>query len=654
MAYRNQQQFIDTLEKEGELLRIKTFVDPKLEMAEITDRMSKQPGGGKALLFENTGYDPACRQAGFPVLMNAYGSERRMCLALGVQHLDDVAKEIENLFKLLSAPKEGILDKLKMLPKLSQFASWMPTVKNGKGECQEIIMREPDITKLPVITCWPKDGGPFVTLPIIHTKDPNTGTRNVGMYRMQVFEPTLTGMHWHKHKVSAKHFNEYKKLNKRMPVAVALGGDPVYAYSATAPLPENVDEYMLAGFLRKKKVELVKCITQPEVEVPADADFIIEGYVDPNDEMIWEGPFGDHTGYYSLPDWYPRFHITAITHKKNAVYPATIVGIPPQEDAWLGKATERIFLAPIKMTLIPEIVDMDMPVEGVFHNLVIAKIKKDYAGQGQKVMNAMWGAGQMMFNKILVLVDGEIKIQNYEELAKYVFKNMNPATDIYFSQGPMDVLDHSCSKLGFGGKMCIDGTAKFDEEKMYSPGMSQFPKDLNVKRIKVDNPEITHINFSLLQKDIPCIIISVKKDQRGHIKRLHQNLCRTAGIHGIKLILYVEHTVDANDLPTALWRFCNNLDPKRDHELYFAEGNSSFANVSCMGFDGTRKTKEFDDFNRDWPNIIVADDATILAVDSKWNDLGIGNFISSPSLKFKDQMYGEEAIVSESTQSIKV
>jgi 4-hydroxy-3-polyprenylbenzoate decarboxylase len=652
MAYRNQQQFIDTLEKEGELLRIKSFVDPKLEMAEITDRMSKQPGGGKALMFENTGYD-------FPVLMNAYGSERRMCLALGVQHLDDVAKEIENLFKLLSAPKEGILDKLKMLPKLSQFASWMPTVKSGKGECQDIVMREPDITKLPVITCWPKDGGPFVTLPVIHTKDPNTGTRNVGMYRMQVFEPALTGMHWHKHKVSAKHFNEYKKLNKRMPIAVALGGDPVYAYSATAPLPENVDEYMLAGFLRKKKVELVKCITQPEVEVPADADFIIEGYVDPNDEMIWEGPFGDHTGYYSLPDWYPRFHITAITHKKNAVYPATIVGIPPQEDAWLGKATERIFLAPIKMTLIPEIVDMDMPVEGVFHNLVIAKIKKDYAGQGQKVMNAMWGAGQMMFNKILVLVDGEVKIQNYEELAKYVFKNMNPATDIYFSQGPMDVLDHSCSKLGFGGKMCIDGTAKHEEEKDESYELRGVSYDLKANLLMEKFGEIKAVNISLLKKEIPCLVISVKKNRKGHIKELHEQICRENEIRGVKMILYVEHTVDANDLPTSLWRFCNNLDPKRDAHISKQQTRSSQLEAhslysACIGFDGTRKTKEFDDFNRDWPNIIVADDATIMAVDAKWNDLGIGNFISSPSLKFKDQMYGEEAVVSESTQSLKV
>ncbi|MEQ1678265.1 MAG: menaquinone biosynthesis decarboxylase, partial [Chitinophagaceae bacterium] len=566
MAYKDQQHFIDALEKAGELVRIKTYVDPKLEIAEITDRISKSGNGGKALLFENTGYD-------FPVLMNAYGSEKRMCMALGVQHLDDVAKEIENLFHLLSSPKEGILDKLKLLPKLSQFASWMPKVKKGRGECQEVIMATPDITKLPVITCWPKDGGPFVTLPIIHTKDPNTNNRNVGMYRMQVFGPDLTGMHWHKHKVSAKHFAEYKKLNKRMPVAVALGGDPVYAYSATAPLPENVDEYMLAGFLRKKKVELVKCISQPDVEVPADADFIIEGYVDPGDELIWEGPFGDHTGYYSLPDWYPRFHITAITHKKNAVYPATIVGIPPQEDAWLGKATERIFLAPIKMTMVPEIVDMDMPIEGVFHNLVITKIKKDYAGQGQKVMNAMWGAGQMMFNKILVLADEGVKIQEYEELAKYVFKNLNPATDIYFSTGPMDVLDHSCSKMGFGGKMCIDGTAKMEEERDDSYGLGVMSYELNPALIKEKFAEISSVNTSLLAKQIPCIIISVKKNRPEHIKELHEQLCEMPELEGVKMVLYVEHTVDANDLPTALWRFCNNLDPKRDNHLYKFPGS---------------------------------------------------------------------------------
>src|SRR2546423_1994048 len=535
MAYKNLQQFINTLEQVGELVRIKTYVDPHLEMAEITDRVSKTANGGKALLFENTGYD-------FPVLMNAYGSEKRICLALGIAHLDDIAKEIESLFKLLTKPKENILDKISLLPKLGQFASWMPKVRSGKGECQEVIMNEPDLTKFPIITCWPKDGGPFITLPVIHTKDPNTGSRNVGMYRMQLFDKTLTGMHWHKHKVSAKHFNEYKKLGKRMPVAVALGGDPVYAYSATAPLPENVDEYMLAGFLRKKKVELVKCITQPEIEVPADADFIIEGYVDPEEEMIWEGPFGDHTGYYSLPDWYPRFHITCITHKKDAVYPATIVGIPPQEDAWLGKATERIFLAPIKMTMVPEIVDMDMPVEGVFHNLVITQIRKEYAGQGQKVMNAMWGAGQMMFNKILVLVDEGVKIQDYEALAKYACKNLDPAADIYFSQGPMDVLDHSCSKLGFGGKMCIDGTRKSTEEK------NENLLSVNCKKLSIDlvseYDEIKSVNSSLLEKDIPVLIISVLKNRPGHIKELHRQIAERKETEGVKMILYVEHTVD--------------------------------------------------------------------------------------------------------------
>jgi len=650
MAYKNLQEFINVLEKENELVRIKEYIDPKLEMAEITDRISKSKDGGNALLFENTGYD-------FPVLMNAYGSEKRMCLALGVKDLNDTAKEIENLFQLLSSPKENILDKLRLLPKLGQFASWMPKVLNGRGECQQVIMKEPDITKLPVITCWPKDGGPFVTLPIIHTKDPNNHSRNVGMYRMQIFGPKLTGMHWHKHKVSAKHFSEYKKLNQRMPIAVALGGDPVYAYAATAPLPENVDEYMLAGFLRKKKVELVKCISQPDVEVPADADFIIEGYVDPNDELIWEGPFGDHTGYYSLPDWYPKFHITAITHKKNPVYPATIVGIPPQEDAWLGKATERIFLAPIKMTLVPEIIDMEMPVEGVFHNLVIAKIEKDYAGQAQKVMNAMWGAGQMMFNKILVVTASKsetFKLSDYGTLAKDVFKNLNPSTDIYFSQGPMDVLDHSCSKMGFGGKMCIDGTFKFDEEKddQFS---SMLPRYLQNSSDELKNifPEIKAINSSLIEQGIPCLIISVEKNKKHHVRTLHAAICEMRIIEGIKMILYVEHTVNPNDLPVALWRFCNNLDPKRDHfiikksvlprDRQASENPGEY--VACIGFDGTLKTKQFDDFYRDWPNIIIADDKTIASVDEKWERLGLGEFIPSPSLKYKGQMYGEEAVV---------
>jgi 4-hydroxy-3-polyprenylbenzoate decarboxylase len=637
MAWRDQQAFIEALEKQGELIRINTYVDPHLEIAEITDRISKSWGGGKALLFENTGTD-------FPVLMNAYGSEKRMCMALGVDSLDSIAKEIEDLFKLLASPKENMLDKLRLLPKLGQFASWMPKIIKGRGACQESIIMDPDLSKIPVLTCWPKDGGPFITLPVIHTKDLETNSRNVGMYRMQVFGPTLTGMHWHKHKVSAKHFSAYKKAGVKMPVAVSLGGDPVYAYSATAPLPENVDEYMLAGFLRKKKVELVRCITQPEIEVPADADIIIEGYVDPADDLIWEGPFGDHTGYYSLADWYPRFHVTAVTHRKNAVYPATIVGIPPQEDAWLGKATERIFLAPIKMTMVPEIMDMDMPVEGVFHNLVITQICKDYAGQGQKVMNAMWGAGQMMFNKILVLADQGIKIQAYKELTTYVFSNLNPATDISFSTGPMDVLDHSCSKMGFGGKMCIDGTNKMPEEQdeeYHCPPLKISSAELK-ELLLAYSPSIRDVNTQLIEEGIPCILLAIEKNKPGHIRELHSAIAALPTMASIKMILYVEHTVNPNDLATSLWRFCNNLDPKRDSYLFKSNG---FPYTACMGLDGTRKTKELDNFQRDWPNIIVADQATIEKVDKKWGQLGIGSFIASPSLKYKGQIYGEEAVV---------
>jgi 4-hydroxy-3-polyprenylbenzoate decarboxylase len=637
MAWRDQQAFIEALEKQGELIRINTYVDPHLEIAEITDRISKSGGGGKALLFENTG-------TGFPVLMNAYGSEKRMCMALGVDSLDSIAKEIEDLFKLLASPKENMLDKLRLLPKLGQFASWMPKIIKGRGACQESIIMDPDLSKIPVLTCWPKDGGPFITLPVIHTKDLETNSRNVGMYRMQVFGPTLTGMHWHKHKVSAKHFSAYKKAGVKMPVAVSLGGDPVYAYSATAPLPENVDEYMLAGFLRKKKVELVRCITQPEIEVPADADIIIEGYVDPADDLIWEGPFGDHTGYYSLADWYPRFHVTAITHRKNAVFPATIVGIPPQEDAWLGKATERIFLAPIKMTMVPEIMDMDMPVEGVFHNLVITQINKDYAGQGQKVMNAMWGAGQMMFNKILVLADQGIKIQDYKELATYLFSNLNPATDISFSTGPMDVLDHSCSKMGFGGKMCIDGTNKMPEEQdeyYHCPPLKISSTELK-EFLLAYSPSIRDANTQLIEEGIPCILLAIEKNKPGHIRELHSAIAALPTMASIKMILYVEHTVNPNDLAISLWRFCNNLDPKRDSYLF---KSNEFPYTACMGLDGTRKTKDLDNFQRDWPNIIVADQATIEKVDKKWGQLGIGAFISSPSLKYKDQLYGEEAVV---------
>lgn len=633
MPYKSLQQFIEKLESEGELIRIREFADPVLEITEIADRYIKQ--GGPALLFENTGTD-------FPLLINSMGSYKRMCLALGVNELDDIADDIEALFKKLATPKNGIIEKIMMLPELGRVASWMPHLKKGKGECQQVIDMDPDITKLPVMKCWPADGGKFITLPLIHTLDPETNIRNVGMYRMQVFDKKLTGMHWHKHKVSAGHFNKYKALKKRMPVSVALGGDPVYTYCATAPLPPNVDEYLLAGFIRKKKAELVKCITN-DLYVPADADFIIEGYVDPEEEFLLEGPFGDHTGYYSLADYYPKFHITCITHKKNAIYPSTIVGIPPQEDAWIGKATERIFIAPIKLTMLPEVLDMELPIEGVFHNLTIVKIKKEYAGHAQKVMNAMWGAGQMMFNKMLVVCDEKVDIHNYEEVAKQISLYTDPARDIYLSAGPMDVLDHSCSKFSFGGKMCIDATEKTEEEKDDRVKIQDRIELPDKQFLLSKYPEIKYINDSLLQKGISVLAVAVEKSAPQHIKTLNDRLFSEKGIDKIKFIIYVDNTVSADDIGVVIWNFANNIDAKRD--IYILPHSAD--GVSHCGIDGTRKSKKYDGFDRPWPNVITMDEATIQAVDKKWETLGLGKFIDSPSLKFRKQVLNEGAVFEE-------
>ncbi|MFI5219901.1 MAG: menaquinone biosynthesis decarboxylase [Bacteroidia bacterium] len=642
MAYNNLQHFIQALESQGELVRIKEYVNPVLEIAEITDRVSKNYG--HALLFENTG-------TAFPLLINSMGTEKRMAMALGVEKLDDIAADIENLFKKITSPKNNLFDKLKLLPQLGEIASWMPKIISGRGQCQQVVMDTPDVTKFPVLKCWPEDGGPFLTLPVIQTIDPHTGIRNVGLYRMQVFSPALTAMHWHRHKVSARHFNEYKKLGKKMPVAISLGGDPVYSYAATAPLPDGVDEFMLAGFIRKKKVELVQCLTLRkeiygiDMQVPADSEIIIEGYIDPDEEYILEGPFGDHTGYYSLADYYPRFHITCITHRKDAIYPATIVGIPPQEDAWIGKATERIFLAPIKMTLVPEIVDMVLPVEGVFHNLVIVKIKKDYPGQAVKVMHSLWGAGQMMFTKMMIVVDGNINIHDNYEVAKYISENAD-ANDFIFTQGPTDVLDHSCSRMAFGGKMGIDATKKLEEERGLTPNPS-FQEENSLpfgESWRGPFPEIKQINASLLEKGISLLFISVEKNRKNHIMELSDQLFALDEFKNhdksgqvVKVILFLEHTVDVNDIADAVWRFSNNVDPKRDH---FISGNH-------ISFDGTRKTKELDGFDREWPNILTSDKATIKRVDEIWEKLGLGKFILSPSLKYQKQIYKGGAVAVE-------
>jgi len=615
MAYRDLQAFIENLERSCELVRIKEFVSPHLQITEIADRMSKH--NGKALLFENNGTK-------FPLLINSMGSEKRMCMALGVQTLDDTAKQIEKLIAGLMTPRDSFFSKLALLPTLAEVAKFMPGHKKGKGICQEVVMEKPDLTRLPVLTCWPHDGGPFITLPVVHTLHPETGVRNVGMYRMQVFGPDTTGMHWHLHKNSAAHYREYKKLGQRMPVAVALGGDPVYTYCATAPLPENIDEYMLAGFLRKKKVELVKCLTS-DIEVPSDADFIIEGYVDPAEDLILEGPFGDHTGFYSLADMYPVFHVTCITHRKNAVYPTTIVGIPPQEDKWLGKATERIFLPLIKLSMLPEIVDMVMPDEGVFHNIVLVKIRKTYPGQAQKVMNSLWGAGQMMFNKILVVTDSDIDLNDSAVVGRLICDHVHPVDDIIFNRGPVDVLDHSSSRFALGSKLGIDATQKLPRETEFA-GSGEFSFNEN-------HPELKSLscNFTLTHEKFPVLIIGIDKSKTNP-RDLHQHLFDKGALQGINWVVYVDPEVVNIRVSDITWLVANNIDPLRD--CFYARDAKSMQ-VLPMAIDGTGKSLAADGFKRQWPNVLVMDDKTISQVDFIWDTLGLGELIPSPSINYK-------------------
>ena len=452
MAYSDLRDYISRLERERELVRIRRRVNPELEITEIADRAVKS--GGPALLFENV------EGSSLPVLINHYGSLRRMSIALGVERLDDIAAEIESL--LQTEPPGGFLDKLRMLPKLAKLASIFPKAVKS-APCQEIVNEGEDASLdfLPILKCWPGDGGRFITLPMVFTKDPETGRRNVGMYRMQVYDERTTGMHWHVHKVGARHYAEYERRGRRMDVAVALGGDPAITYAATAPLPEDFDEMIFAGFLRKAPVEMVQCKTIDQ-QVPADAEIVLEGYVDPRERRV-EGPFGDHTGYYSPPEEYPVFHITCITHRSDPIYPATIVGKPPMEDCFLGKATERIFL-PLVRAQVPEIVDMNLPVEGIFHNLAFVSIRKRYPKQAQRVMHALWGLGQMMFTKIIFVFDEDVDVQNVSEVLWRLGSNIDPKRDVTFVEGPVDALDHAAPQPLYGSKMGIDATRKIAGE----------------------------------------------------------------------------------------------------------------------------------------------------------------------------------------------
>jgi len=536
LAYNDLREWIAALERAGELKRIKTEVDPVLEIAEITDRISKGnfadkgaratlKAGGPALLFENP------KGSDIPVLINQFGSERRMRMALGVDSLDEVADRIRQFMDVKSP--QGFLDKIKMLPMLAEMGKFFPRTVST-GPCKEVIRKNNfDLNHLPILQCWPQDAGRFITLPCVVTRDPKTGKRNVGMYRMQVYDGQSTGMHWQRQKIGAEHYRdmlrreavqqsqnphpvansatrmghpqddsynpqsrsavdimaqtsggsvipEGKLPTGKMEVAVAIGTDPALTFSAIVPAPPEVEEYLIAGFLRQSPVELVKCETV-DLEVPAASEIVLEGYVN-LDELRMEGPFGDHTGFYSLPDLYPVFHLTCVTHRNNPIYATTIVGKPPQEDVYMGKAVERIFLPLMKLT-IPELVDVNLPIEGVFHNLMIVSIRKSYPGQARKVMNAIWSLGQAMFTKCVIVVDEDVNVQDIGEVTLKVLNHIDPERDIQFTLGPVDSLDHASMLPNFGSKMGIDATRKWESEGFARPWPDEILMDEKTKSV---------------------------------------------------------------------------------------------------------------------------------------------------------------------------
>jgi len=635
IVYDGLYSFIEELKKINDIIIINEFINPELEVTEIIDRLIKSsPNENKALLFLNNG-------TSFPLLVNIFASEKRMAKIVRVETIENIKSIFDRYFELINKP--DFKRSLKIILELGKIKSYFPEiVKNKKAKCHEIIESEPDLDKLPILKCWPYDGGKFITLPIVHTIHPITKVRNIGMYRIQIFEKNLAAIHWHRHKGGAAHFEEYKKLKKKMPVAIALGGDPVYTYASTAPLPENIDEYILAGFLRKRKVKLVKCITQ-DIFVPEDSDIIIEGYIDPEDDFIIEGPFGDHTGFYSLPNYYPKFHVTCITHRKNAVYPATIVGIPPMEDAIIGKITEKLFLSPIKLALSPEITDIHFPNEGVIHNLVFVKIKKHYPGQAMKVFNSLIGAGQLMFSKIMIIFDEDVDLNNYDEIIKRIVTNVNPSSDIVIYKGPLDVLDHSATAFTYGGKLCIDATKKIDEEILAASIKSSNYQNINLNKEKKILKLSAKINFeiddSLLSENKPFLIIYIDETKLNKIA-INEFIFSVLSNYNKYKILYVvliDESFPRKHYKDIIWYSLSNFDPLRDY-YYFSSHEADI-----VVFDGTNKFNRNDHITQ-WPNITCMDDLTIEKIDNIWPKLNIGEKIVSPSKIFKPLIKNNDAV----------
>jgi 4-hydroxy-3-polyprenylbenzoate decarboxylase len=604
------QAFVKFLEERGELVRITEPVSSDLEITEVADRVMK--AGGPALLFENVvGKD-------YPVAIGLMGTRQRMAWALGVNDLEDIPNRLRKLLDIKLGG--GILGLASNLPKLKELAN-LPPRRVKTAPVQEIVWRgdEVDLSKIPVLTCWPLDGGPFVTLPLVITNDPETGEMNMGMYRMQVMSKNTTGMHWQRHKTGAKHLEKAKKLGRKLEVAVAIGGDPALIYAATAPIPPvpGINEYSLTGFLRSSRQEVVKGLTV-NLEVPANAEFILEGYVDPNEAWVSEGPFGDHTGFYTLEDQYPLFHVTAVTMRRGAIYPATIVGRPPMEDAFMIETTERIFLVPAQLIL-PEIVDYHLPPCGIAHNLVNVTIKKGYPGQAYKVANGMFGLGQAMFTKVAVVCDaGGAVPQNNLDFWKQALLNCTPGRDTAFTKGPTDVLDHSSREWSYGSKLIIDGTKKSWEEGGENPWQPAPPRA---------SSELPHLP-GILEQAQPgggMWFVSVDKTKPRQGLEIGEVLAVSSAASGIRLIALVDELTDVNDADDVFWTWLNNIDPERDSSI--VTGPTGPVLVA----DGTRKIAS-EGFTRAWPQKIVMDDATVRLVDEKWSKYGIpGAKLESPT-----------------------
>ena len=605
MNYTSLREFIDRLEVENELIRIQEQVSPILEIAEITDRVSKQPSGGKALLFENV------EGSSIPVLINAFGSQKRMNAALGVHNIEEISKRIERYLKI--QPPTTLLDKAKLLPMLLQAAQFPPTLFGGaKAPCQEVVHLNNNVNldQIPILQCWPQDAGRFITLPIVINRSADHKVKNVGLYRMQIYDSKTTGMHWHIHKDGAHFFHEYKKQNKVMEVAVAIGADPASCYAASAPLPYGIDEFLLAGFIRKKSVSLVKCKTV-DLEVPANAEIILEGFIDPS-EMRLEGPFGDHTGYYSQDGDYPVFHLTAITHRKDPIYLTTIVGKPPQEDFYLGRATERIFL-PLLRTQLPEIVDMDMPVEGVFHNCVIVSFDKRYPMQSRRLMSALWGLGQMSFVKTIITVDSNINVHNYEELVKLLLDKVNFKLDLFFSEGVLDVLNHGSDNMLYGSKLGIDLTEKIEGEPGYGESKpttynnSQLP---STEEVKSQFSDLKDCRILSINTQRSVAYVALNKTQPHQAKKFIKAFFNVSDFSAINIVIVLEGHVKLDNDSIVMWKFFNNLDPKRD---FYFEGDR-------LAIDVTQKLKE-EGYQQNWPEEIEMSEEIKKRVDKKWNSL---------------------------------